>query len=68
MGKSVSIPDTGKIIALSLKDYLSRHPELKIIKAKTDCDFYTTDNPKLFKELAEKFLGQKIKSIKQIKL
>lgn len=68
MGKDVSIPDTGKIVALSLKDYLSRHPELKIAKTKTECDFYTTDNPKLFKELAEKFLGQKIKSIKQVEL
>lgn len=68
MSKDVIIPDTGKIIASSLKDYLNRHPELKIIKAKAGCDFYTTDNPKLFKELAERFLGQKIKSIKQVEL
>lgn len=65
MGNEVAIPDTGKIIALSLKDYLSRHQELKIIKGKTSCDFYTTDDPKLFKNLAEKLLEQKIKSAKQ---
>jgi len=68
VGKNVAVPDTGKIIATSLKDYLSRHGELKITKGKTTCDFYTTDNPKMFKDLAEKFLGQKIKSVRQIEL
>jgi len=68
MGRSVNVPDTGKIIAASLKDYLSRHPELKITKTKTSCDFYTTDNSQIFKTQAEKFLKQKIKSVKQIKL
>lgn len=68
VGKNVTVPDTGKIIATSLKDYLSRHGELKITKVKTGCDFYTTDNPKMFKDLAEKFLGQKIKTVRQIEL
>lgn len=68
LGKDVNVPDTGKIIASSLKDYLSRHPELKIIRSQTNCDFYTTDNPKIFKKLAEKFLNQKIKTVKQIEL
>jgi glutamate racemase len=68
VGKKVIIPDTGKIIALSLKDYLSRHAELKITKNKTSCVFYTTDNPQMFKKMAEKFLSQKIKTVKQIEL
>jgi len=68
MGAHVSVPNTGRIIALSLKDYLNRHQELKIKKTKTTCDFYTTDNSKSFKEQAEKFLGKKIKPVSQIKL
>ena len=68
MGPDVIIPDTGKILALSLKDYLNRHPELKIIKEKSACDFYTTDNPKIFKDQAEKFLAKKIKTVSPIKL
>lgn len=68
MGKHVTIADTGKIIALSLKDYLNRHPELKIVKSKTACNFYTTDNPKLFKQTAEKFLKRKVNSIAKIEL
>lgn len=68
MGKNILVSDTGKIISASLKDYLLRHPELNIIKKRTSCDFYTTDNPNIFKKQAEKFLAQKIKSISKIKL
>lgn len=68
MGPHILIPDTGHIVALSLKSYLKRHTELKIIKNKTASDFYTTDNPKIFKAQAEKFLGKKIKTVSQIKL
>lgn len=68
IGYEVLIPDTGKIIALSLKDYLKRHPELNIVISKTTADFYTTDNSKVFKKLAEKFLAKKIKSITKIEL
>lgn len=68
VGRNVDVPDTGKIVAHSLKNYLSRHGELKIIKGKTNSTFYTTDNPKMFKDLAEKFLNQKIKTVRQIEL
>ena len=64
----VIVPDTGDIIAISLKDYLKRHPELNIVSAKAACDFYTSDNPKSFKDLAERFLEKRIKSISRIEL
>ncbi|MFZ2310751.1 MAG: glutamate racemase, partial [Patescibacteria group bacterium] len=66
MGPSVIIPDTGKLVALSLKDYLNRHRVLP--STTTKAEFYTTDNPNSFKKLAEKFLGSEIKKISQIKL
>jgi glutamate racemase len=68
IGKGVIVPDTGNIIAISLKDYLKRHPELNIISAKPACDFYTSDNPESFKDLAERFLEKRIKSISRIEL
>ncbi len=68
IGKVVIVPDTGDIIAISLKDYLKRHPELNIVSAKAACDFYTSDNPKSFKDLAERFLEKRIKSISRIEL
>ncbi len=63
---SIWIPNTGEIIANSLKDYLNRHQIIKGLK--TETEFYTTDATQPFKELAEKFLGQKIIKIQQIKL
>jgi len=38
MGKQVKVFDTGEVVATSLKDYLSRHPEIesKLTKAKKD--------------------------------
>lgn len=66
MGPGVIIPDTGRLIATSLKDYLNRHRVLP--SATTKVEFYTTDNPEPFKKLAEKFLGSEIKKISQIKL
>lgn len=61
--------DPGNIIALSLKSYLERHPELDIEKVRDpDTVFYTTDSGKIFKDLGEKFLNREIKNISEIKL
>ncbi len=69
MGIQCKVFDSGKIVADSLKNYLNRHPELKIKKEdKSKLDFYLTDDPKLFKNLGEKFLGQTIENLKQIDL
>jgi len=69
MGSKCKVFNSGKIVADSLKDYLNRHPELKIEKEdKVNVDFYLTDEPKLFKNLGEKFLGQSMENLKQIDL
>jgi len=69
MGRGYSIPNTGEIIAQSLKDYLMRHPELNIkADKKPSVKFYTTDDIKKFKDLGEKFLGQKMTHIEKIVL
>lgn len=63
------VPNPGKIVALSLKDYLSRHPELLIEKKKKATkQFFVSDKNKTYKKLAEKFLNQKIKHFEEIKL
>lgn len=66
LGKDIWVPDPGKIVALSLKDYLKRHNMTE--SKKISLDFYTTDNNKKFKELSEKFLNKKIQKIQKIKL
>lgn len=69
MGRRIFVPQPGEIIARSLADYLARHPELNLTPAaRPEYKFYTTDDPRLFKEWGEKFLGQEIKNIEQIKL
>lgn len=66
MGKKIAVPHPGEIIAASLQDYLKRHSELGLAPAaKPMRKYYTTDSPKLFKELAEKFLGQTIDNLEQ---
>lgn len=67
MGKKIAVPHPGEIIAASLKDYLARHEELGITPVeKQTIKYYTTDNPKTFKGLAEKFLEQKINNLEQV--
>jgi len=69
MGKRVNVPDPGEIVALSLKNYLMKHPELNIRKAaKTSITFFTTDDPDGFKLAGEKFLQKKIEKITKVKI
>lgn len=69
MGKNIKVLNSGKIIAESLTDYLKRHPEIeKKLTKKGKRIFMTTDDPQNFKELGEKFLGQKISRVEKIEL
>jgi len=69
MGRRIFVPQPGEIIAARLKDYLDRHHELGLKTVKNpQYKFYTTDDPNLFRNLGEKFLGRKIETLKQIKI
>lgn len=69
MGKRISVPDPGQVIADSLKTYLIKHPELGLVPSpKKIRQYYTTDDPKTFKVLGEKFLGGKMLNIEQAKI
>ncbi len=51
----------GKIVAESLADYLSRHPEIESRCGRHGrVSYLTTENPDKFADLAEVFLGQKV--------
>ncbi|MCF7819955.1 MAG: glutamate racemase [Candidatus Pacebacteria bacterium] len=69
MGKSCKVYNPGEVVAFSLKDYLSRHSELdiKLVK-KPQRKFFATDKASNFKQLGEKFLGEKIEDINYINL
>ena len=58
----------GEIVASSLKDYLTRHPEMEIKCSKNKTiQFFTTDSAVDFDKHAELFYGEKISS-KQVSL
>ncbi|MDD5031936.1 MAG: glutamate racemase [Patescibacteria group bacterium] len=69
MGKRCQVFDSPKFVAEKLADYLVRHPEIeaKIFKKKKRI-FYTTDDVNRFKNLGEKFLGQKMEIVEKVSL
>lgn len=64
---SVKVISQGKIVADSLADYLSRHPEIESkcrISRPGTVRFFTTDDPENFDKMALRFLGREIRSEK----
>ena len=60
---TVKILTQGEIVAKSLADYLSRHPEMDIKCSKTgNHRFYTTENPEKFSQSASMFLGRGVEA------
>ena len=69
MGKKITLLSSGKITAQSLKEYLSRHPEIeKQLSKNRKREFLTTDDPVAFKKFTEKHFGMKIKMPSKISL
>lgn len=53
----------GKLVANSLADYLTRHPDIEALCTKGgSIQFFTTDNAVAFEEKAGRFYGQSIKA------
>lgn len=68
LGSSVNIPQTGAIVAKSLKNYLLRHSEIeKTLTRGGQKSFYTSGNPEMVTEASKRFLGEMIKP-KRVKL
>ncbi|NNE30207.1 MAG: glutamate racemase [Saprospiraceae bacterium] len=57
----IKIVRQGELVATSLQDYLSRHPELaSICSKKGSRQFYTTGDPEIFSNKAKQFIGKEI--------
>jgi glutamate racemase len=66
MGQRIAVPHPGEIIAQSLKRYLTKHPDLNLRpETSPSRHYFTTDDPTVFKSLAEKFLEQKITKLEK---
>lgn len=67
MGKNCDVLDTPEIVAEKLADYLKRHLEIENRLSRAGRRlFYTTDNPRWFKEFGEKYLNYPIENIKKV--
>lgn len=60
---AVTFVPQNEIVALSLRDYLDRHPEMEARLSKNSTTtYYTTDNPEVFDRSASIFVGHSIRS------
>ncbi len=61
----ISLISQGEIVAASLEDYLSRHPEMECkCKKNSQLLFYTSDSPEVFDQQASLLFGSSVKSNK----
>ena len=64
MPAHIRIINQAEIVAISLADYLHRHPEIEAKCAKTSQRiFYTTDSTEAFDSQSAVFFGKEVKSL-----
>ncbi len=69
MGKNVDVINPGPVVAASLKDYLSRHPEIKKeLTKKGGRIYFTTGDPEKFQAMGSEFLGYQLKDVRPVDL
>lgn len=68
IGKDVKLIDSGIAAAILVKDELMKFNLISNSYALGNYDFYLSDFPVMFKEIAEMFLGRKIKEIFKVDL
>ncbi|MCX7927647.1 MAG: glutamate racemase [Candidatus Omnitrophica bacterium] len=65
MGKNVTLIDSAKQVALEVREILSREKQLKVA-GKGRQQFFVSDNPEWFSNLAKQFLGRPIHNAKKV--
>jgi glutamate racemase len=68
MGNDVNLIDSGEETAKDVKKFLEENTLLNRKNTKGNHKFFVTDFPNNFKQISERFLGQKIKEVKKVKL
>lgn len=65
MGEDIILIDSAKQVAIEVSKILSDEGLLKA-KGKGKADFFVSDNPQWFQELAERFLGKPVKNVRKV--
>lgn len=68
VGSNIKLIDSGEEAAKEVKNILSQKNLLTSQKKKGEHKFFVTDFPNNFHQIAERFLGKKIKNVKLVKL
>ncbi len=68
MGSGVRLIDSGEETAKDVKIFMEENNLLNKKNTKGNHKFFVTDFPNNFKQISERFLGQKIKEVKKVKL
>lgn len=69
VGKSITVPHPGEIVASSLKKYLKNHPEIEsTLTRKAVRKFFATDDPGRFKEVVKIFMKNEINKVEKCKI
>ncbi len=68
MGENVNLIDSGTAAAYLIEDYLHGRNLINDSNLQGECEFYVSDLPNKFKEIAERFLGRKLVNVHKIDL
>ena len=66
LGDSITLIDSAKQVALEIRKILAAEGLLNINKRKGKREFYVSDNPEWFKELARRFLGESVNKVRKV--
>lgn len=66
MGEGVTLIDSAKQVAIEVKKILSSEGLLNNPRRRGQHKFYVSDNPQWFSELAERFLGERVRNVRKV--
>lgn len=66
MGPQVTLIDSAKQVAMEVKRILANEGMLNASRSRSHREFYVSDNPQWFSELASRFLGQSVKGVRKV--
>lgn len=68
LGSGVELVDAGEATAKAVSDLLSSTQMLNSQKSKPRYEFYVSDFPQKFNEIAERFLGRKLEFVRKVQI
>lgn len=68
LGSDVKLVDAGAATAKSVRELLSSSKMLNPQKSKPRYEFYVSDFPRKFNEIAERFLGRKLEFVRKVQI